>query len=559
MFKKILIANRGEIAVRVIRACRSLGIGSVAIYSEADRDALHVRLADEAVGCGPARATESYLDAAGIVEIARRVGANAVHPGYGFLSENADFAERVEAAGIIFIGPSPNVIRSMGLKIAAREHMRAAGVPIVPGSDEIAKSSGARESAAKLGYPVLVKASAGGGGRGMRRVEDEAELDAALERATSEAEAVFGNDAIYLEKCLLGARHIEIQIIADSHGRVAHLGERECSIQRRHQKLVEEAPAYGMTDELRAAMGEAAVHAAQAVGYEGAGTCEFLVDEAGEFYFLEMNTRIQVEHPVTECVTGFDLVDLQIRIAAGERLPFTQDDVSLNGHAIEVRIYAEDPDRAFMPSPGQIVGWSPPSGRGIRLDSGFESGQTVTAHYDPMIAKLIVSGRDREEALTRMSDALEHFWIAGIRTGLPFLRRLVENQAFRSGRYDTDFLDSEMSVALPPLDANLRSLVVAAVAHRASFGDVDGGKRFRVTLPKQEGIVVEILSSSNPVRVRLDGREVEFDLSEVEAPITDFVVGDVCTRMAIVAGRKGGFDVALRDRALRVKCEMDRA
>jgi acetyl-CoA carboxylase biotin carboxylase subunit len=559
MFDKILIANRGEIAVRVVRACRSLGIRSAAIYSEADRDALHVRLADEAVACGPARAAESYLDAGRIVEIAKRLGADALHPGYGFLSENADFAERVEAAGITFIGPSPKIIRSMGLKVAARERMRAAGVAIVPGGEEIVSARAAREAASELGYPIFVKASAGGGGRGMRRVENEDELEAALGRATSEAEAVFGNGAIYLEKCLLAARHIEIQLIADGHGHVVHLGERECSIQRRHQKLVEEAPAYGMTDALRATMGEAAVRAAKAVGYEGAGTCEFLVDKAGDFFFLEMNTRIQVEHPVTEAVTGLDLVDLQIRIAAGETLPFTQDDISLKGHAIEARIYAEDPDKGFLPSAGRMVGWSLPSGAGIRLDSGFESGQTVTAHYDPMIAKLIVSGRDRKEALERFADALEAFWIAGIRTGLPFLRRLVENPVFRSGCYDTNFLENEMSAGLAPLDVDLRDLVFAAVAHRASVGDVGGGKQFRMALPKQEDVGVEISSWSNPIRARVNDRDVEFEFSDAEGSITDLVRGELSTRMTIIERRRGGFDVGLRDRVLLVTCEVDEA
>jgi acetyl-CoA carboxylase biotin carboxylase subunit len=561
MFDKILIANRGEIAVRVIRACRLLGVRSVAIYSEADREALHVRLADEAVACGPARASESYLDSAGIVEIAKRVGADALHPGYGFLSENAEFAEAVTAAGIIFIGPSPEVIRSMGLKISSRERMRAAAVPVVPGGDEIRNAFAARQMAAGLGYPVLVKASAGGGGRGMRRVDDEAELEAALERAASEAEASFGNGAIYLEKCLIRPRHIEIQIIADRHGNVIHLGERECSIQRRHQKLVEEAPAFGMTDERRDAMGEAAVRAAKAVGYEGAGTCEFLVDAKGDFYFLEMNTRIQVEHPVTEAVTGLDLVELQIRLAAGESLPLTQSDLSMKGHAIEARIYAEDPDKGFIPSPGPIRGWLAPSGPGIRLDSGFEGGEIITAHYDPMIAKLVVSGRDREEALARLAAALDQFSIAGIRTGLPFLRRLVENAVFRKGSYDTGFVDAEMSNALPTLDVEARELVLAAVGHRAALREEGAVRRFRVALPKREAVVVEVLSLSNPVQVRVGEHEVEFEISSsepaAESPIVMVRRGDTACRMTIVARKKGGLDVGLRDRVLRVKCEAE--
>ncbi len=559
MFDKILIANRGEIAVRVIHACRKLGIRSVAIYSEADRDALHTRLADEAILCGPAPATESYLDAAGIVEIAKKIGAEAIHPGYGFLSENAEFAETVAVAGLGFIGPPPEVIRSMGLKLAARERMRAAGVPVVPGSGEILNAGEARRIAAELGYPVLVKASAGGGGRGMRPVDNEGDLEAALERAASEAAAVFGDGAIYLEKYLHAPRHIEIQIMADCHGNFVHLGERECSIQRRHQKLVEEAPAYGITDLLRAAMGETALRVARAVGYEGAGTCEFLVDEAGEFFFLEMNTRIQVEHAVTEAVTGVDIVELQIRIAAGELLPFTQDEISLEGHAIEVRIYAEDPDKAFVPSPGPILGWLVPRGPGIRLDSGFELGQTVSVHYDPLIAKLIASGRDREEALVRMQNALEEFWIAGIRTGLPFLRRLVENPVFRKGRYDTAFIDVEMSTGHLPLDAELRDLVLAAVADRASAGKLDGARRFGLALAKQEWVAIEVLSRSSPIRVRVADHVVEFEVSDLESPIRNIVQGDHCLRMSIVERKKGGFDVGLRDRVVRVTCEAEGA
>ncbi len=561
MFEKILIANRGEIAVRVIRACRLLGVRSVAIYSEADCEALHVRLADEAVACGPARASESYLDSAGIVEIAKRAGADALHPGYGFLSENAEFAEAVAAAGITFIGPSPDVIRSMGLKISARKRMQAAGVAVVPGGEAVEGAGSARRTASELGYPVFVKASAGGGGRGMRRVEDEGELEAALERAASEAETAFGNGAIYLEKCLIRPRHIEIQIIADRHGNVVHLGERECSIQRRHQKLVEEAPAFGMTDALRAEMGEAAVRAAKAVGYEGAGTCEFLVDAKGDFYFLEMNTRIQVEHPVTEALTGLDLVDLQVRIAAGESLPLTQAEMSITGHAIEVRIYAEDPEKGFIPSPGRIAGWSAPGGPGIRIETGVEGGETVTAHYDPMIAKLVVSGRDRREVLNRLTAALGKFWIAGIRTGLPFLRRLVENSVFQKGSYDTGFIDAEMSDAVPSLDPEVRELVLAAVGHRAVLREKGDVSRFRVALPKQEAVVVEVLSSSNPVQVRVAEHEIEFDISNSESvadsPVAMVRQGDAEYRMTIVARKKGGFDVGLPDRVLRVKCEAE--
>ncbi len=554
MFEKILIANRGEIAVRVVRACHLLGVGSVAIYSEADEDSLHRRLADEAVCCGPARATESYLDVAKIVEIATRVGADAVHPGYGFLSENADFAQAVTDAGIVFIGPTPDVIRAMGLKIGARERMIEAGVPVVPGGAEITDPAEARKAAAEIGYPVLVKASAGGGGRGMRRVEQESELESALERAASEAATSFGDGAVYLEKCLIGPRHIEFQIMADSMGHVIHLGERECSIQRRHQKLVEEAPAFGMTGALRAAMGDAAVRAARAVDYVGAGTCEFLVDARGEFFFLEMNTRIQVEHPVTEAVAKVDLVDLQIRMAAGEALSITQKDVSMTGHAIEARIYAEDPDKNFIPSPGPIVAWSAPSGPGIRLDSGFEGGQTVTSHYDPMIAKLIAYGADREEALGRLAAALEEFTIAGIRTGLPFLRRVCENEVFRDGAYDTGFIENEMAAGPEPLDEDLRDLVLAVVAHRAAVTDPRGASRFEVALPKTEAVLAEVLRGGDRDRVRLGDREILLDLSSETDAILALARSDGPLALTIVARKKGGFDVALRDRVLRVAC-----
>ena len=556
MFKKILIANRGEIAVRIARACREMGIASVAIYSEADETALHVRAADEAVCCGPARATESYLDAARIVGIAREVGADAVHPGYGFLSENAGFARAVTDAGITFIGPTPEVIASMGLKIAARERMIAAGVPVVPGGDEIKDPAVARKAAAEIGYPVLVKASAGGGGRGMRRVDDEADLEVALERASSEAEAAFGDGAVYLEKCLIGPRHIEIQVMADAHGHTLHFGERECSIQRRHQKLIEEAPAYGMTAEMRAAMGEAAVLAAQAVDYVGAGTCEFLLDARGEFYFLEMNTRIQVEHPVTECVTGVDLVAMQIRMAAGERLELEQEDVRLTGHAIEVRIYAEDPDKGFIPSPGPIVDWRAPEGDGVRLDTGFEGGQTVTPHYDPMIAKLIVSGGDRAEALARLEKALESYVISGIRTGLPFLRRVCENAAFREGAYDTSFIENHMPEPAPALSDSEKDEVIAAVAYRASRnGDTSGP--FEIALPKSDAIRARASSDSSKgqIVVDLDDRSVEFEVLEEAGSILNVRFASGTRLMTIVARKKGGFDVGLRDRVLRVKCK----
>jgi acetyl-CoA carboxylase biotin carboxylase subunit len=559
MFESILIANRGEIAVRIARACATLGARSVAIYSEADADAPHVRAADEAHPCGPARASESYLDIARIVEIAKRAGVDAIHPGYGFLSESAEFAEAVVAAGLIFIGPTPEVIRAMGLKVAARERMVAAGVPVVPGCDEIRDVEAAHRAAAEIGYPILVKASAGGGGRGMRRVDDESELSAAIERAASEAKQAFGDGAVYLEKLLIGPRHIEIQVMADAAREVVHLFERECSIQRRHQKLVEEAPAFGMTQALRTAMGEAATRAARAVDYVGAGTCEFLLDAEGHFYFLEMNTRIQVEHPVTEAITGIDLVATQIRVASGEALGFSQSDLAITGHAIEARIYAEDPDKGFIPSPGKIEVWAAPEGNGVRVDAGFEAGQTVTPHYDPMLAKLIVHGRDRSEALERIERALEDFRIVGIRTGLPFLRRLARNSSFRRGAYDTRFIESEMSDGPDPLTSEERDLIFAALAvlsarsaHEAESKPIDRAE-FDLSLPKEPSVHACVQVARNPCRVELDGREVEFDLT-TESPFTA-TIGHAGNEKSIdfVRRKQGGYDVGLGDRVLRIK------
>ena len=550
MFSKILIANRGEIAVRIARACHELGVRSVAIYSEADADALHVGQADEAVYCGPARATESYLDIAKIVALAQEAGADAIHPGYGFLSENAAFARAVVEAGLTFIGPTPEVISSMGLKVAARERMVAAGVPVVPGVGELRDPAQAQVAAEAIGYPVLVKASAGGGGRGMRRVDRSEDLEEGLERASSEAQAAFGDGTVYLEKCLIGPRHIEIQIMADAFGHTLHFGERECSIQRRHQKLVEEAPAFGMTPTLREEMGAAAVRAAESVDYVGAGTCEFLLDARGEFYFLEMNTRIQVEHPVTEGVTGVDLVAMQIRMAAGQRLEMRQEDVELTGHAIEARIYAEDPDKGFIPSPGPILAWQAPSGPGIRLDTGFEGGQTVTPHYDPMIAKLIATGRDRAEALDRLARALDSFWIAGIRTGLPFLRRVCENDAFGRGAYDTGFIEAHMSDAPVPLHGADRDRVLAIVALRAAANGPDPA-RFRLALPKDEAVLAEVVAGA----VSLDGRPIALAILSEDDVIFEFETEAGHNRLSLVARKNGGFDVGLRDRVVRVKCE----
>jgi acetyl-CoA carboxylase biotin carboxylase subunit len=463
MFKKVLIANRGEIAVRVIRSCRELGIQTVAIFSDVDRDALHVRFADEAYPCGPPPARESYLVAERVVEIAKRAGAEAIHPGYGFLAENGDFADLCEEHGIVFIGPAGDVMRKMGDKVISRQTMEKAGVPIVPGTTERLSDEAAERWIRDSGLPVMVKASAGGGGKGLRLVREASQVKSALARARSEARASFGDDGLYIERFIEEPRHVEIQVLADSHGHVIHLFERECSIQRRHQKVIEEAPANRMTPELRANMGEAAVAAAKAVGYRGAGTCEFLVDPKGHFYFLEMNTRVQVEHAITEAVTGVDIVKAMIRVAAGEPLGIEQDEVTINGHAIEARIYAEDPDKNFVPSPGRILVYRPPDGIGIRVDSGVYQGAEVTVNYDPMVAKLIAWGSDRREAIDRLRRALQEFVVKGIKTSIPFHQRVLRHPRFLEGHYDTGFIDAHMKDWGHETDGG-EELHVAAVA-----------------------------------------------------------------------------------------------
>jgi acetyl-CoA carboxylase, biotin carboxylase subunit len=442
MFKKILIANRGEIACRVIRTCREMRIAAVAVYSDVDSDALHVRMADEAYHIGPAPSNESYLRGERIIEVARASGADAIHPGYGFLSENAEFVRQVTAAGITFIGPPPEAMEAMGGKISARKIAIEAGVPVVPGTTEpLVSFEEASDVAASFGYPIMLKASAGGGGKGMRLVEAESELRSAFENARSEARASFGDDAVYIEKAVVRPRHVEIQIFSDKHGNHVHLGERECSIQRRHQKVIEEAPSPINSAELRSAMGECAVMVARAVGYVGAGTVEFLVSDLDRsFYFLEMNTRLQVEHPVTELVTGVDLVREQINVASGERLSFEQQDIHLRGHAIECRIYAEDPDQNFLPSPGRITKLRIPHGPGVRDDGGVYEGGEVSIYYDPMISKFAVHGRDRSEAIDRMRRALGEYEVAGIQTTLPFFRAVLEDEEFIVGQLDTGFI-----------------------------------------------------------------------------------------------------------------------
>ncbi|HEX3559389.1 MAG TPA: acetyl-CoA carboxylase biotin carboxylase subunit [Pyrinomonadaceae bacterium] len=482
MFKKILIANRGEIAVRVIRACRELDISPVAVYSEADAAALHVRLADEAYLLGPAPSVESYLRIERVVEAARLSGAEAIHPGYGFLAENAGFARAVAAAGLVFIGPSPEAMELMGSKTSARRAATAAGAPVVPGTNEaLASVEDARATALSVGYPVMLKAAAGGGGKGMRLVASEDEMASAFETARSEAASAFGDSSVYIEKAVERPRHIEIQIFADAQGNFVHLGERECSIQRRHQKVIEECPSPIDDADLRETMGAAAIRIARAAGYIGAGTVEFLVsDVTREFYFLEMNTRLQVEHPVTELVTGFDLVREQIRVAYGLPLSFTQADVHWTGHAVECRVYAEDPEQNFMPSPGRIAVLRVPAGPGVRDDSGVYEGAEVSIYYDPLVSKLAAWGRTRAEAIERMRRALSEYTVGGIKTTLPFFREVMRDPEFVAGRLDTGFITrfnerrraaEAARAAEPTADEIIRrdmATIAAALAYRES-------------------------------------------------------------------------------------------
>ncbi|QHN49821.1 acetyl-CoA carboxylase biotin carboxylase subunit [Geobacillus stearothermophilus] len=443
MIKKVLVANRGEIAVRIIRACRELDIETVAVFSQADRDALHVQLADEAYCIGPTASKDSYLNFTNIMSVATLTGCDAIHPGYGFLAENEAFTELCRECNVTFIGPSPEAIAKMGIKDIARETMREAGVPIVPGSRGVIESlEEARAIAAEIGYPVIIKATAGGGGKGIRVARNEEELVKGINITQQEAATAFGNPGVYIEKYIEDFRHVEIQVLADSYGNTIHLGERDCSIQRRLQKLVEEAPSPALDDDMRRRMGEAAVKAAKAVNYTGAGTVEFIYDHRNkQFYFMEMNTRIQVEHPVTELITGVDLVKEQIRVAAGEKLSLTQEDVSFNGWAIECRINAENPAKNFMPSPGKIAMYLPPGGPGVRVDSAAYPGYTIPPYYDSMIAKLIVHAPTREEAIARMRRALSEFVIEGIHTTIPFHIKLMEHEKFQSGEFNTKFLE----------------------------------------------------------------------------------------------------------------------
>jgi len=472
MFRKVLIANRGEIAVRIIRACRELGIQTVAVYSEVDRHALHVRHADEAHCIGPAPSRESYLRVDKILDVAHQTHADAIHPGYGFLAERSDFAQACEDSGITFIGPKPSAIAAMGDKAVARATVQKAGVPVVPGTEG---EGGLRDNeiidiAPQIGFPLLIKATAGGGGKGMRLVEKPDDLSGMLASARREAESAFGDGAVYLEKLVVGARHIEIQLLADTHGNVIHLNERECSLQRRHQKIIEESPSMAIDDDLRWRMGEVAVKAAKAVDYHNAGTIEFLLDKDKHFYFLEMNTRLQVEHPVTEMVTGLDIVKEQIRIARGRQLRYTQDDVGINGWAIECRITAEDPFNSFMPSTGRITRLSLPTGPGIRVDSGVYDGFEVTPYYDPLIAKLICWGETRGEAILRMRRALEEFRIIGIKTNIPFHQAMMDSHRFMAGSFDTRFVEDRFSMEEEnhPDQMRVVAIVGTLIAHSQS-------------------------------------------------------------------------------------------
>ena len=465
--KKLLVANRGEIALRILRTARRMGLTTVAVYSEADAHAPHVRFADEAYCIGPPPARDSYLRGDHLIELCQRIGADALHPGYGFLSENAAFCRAVAAAGITFVGPPPEAMELMGSKIASKQAVKGYGVPLVPGVDHaIANPDEALRVAREVGLPVLIKASAGGGGKGMRIVEREADLAEQMQLAVSEALNAFGDGSVFIERYVTQPRHIEIQVLADAHGHVVHLFERECSIQRRHQKVVEEAPSALLSPELRHRMGEAAVSVCRACGYVNAGTVEFLVDAQGQFYFLEMNTRLQVEHPVTELITGLDLVEQQLRIAQGEPLAFSQDDLRIKGHAIEIRVCAEDPRNNFLPDTGTLHVYRPPRGKGIRLDGGYTEGMEVSVYYDPLLAKLIVHGPNRPAAIRRLIEAIDGFVVVGVETTLPFCRYVLEHPAFVSGQFDTGFVQAHFqpeALAEAPADAQAAALLGAAI------------------------------------------------------------------------------------------------
>ena len=470
--KKILVANRGEIALRVMKSIRKMGLKSVAVYSEADRNAPHVRYADEAVCLGAPPSSESYLLGDKIIDFSKKLGVDGIHPGYGFLSENADFAEKVTNSGIEFIGPKPHAIKVMGDKLAAKDTVKAYDIPMVPGIDKaITDVHKAMQIAKEIGFPILIKASAGGGGKGMRVVEEEKLLEEQMKRAISEAKSAFGDGSVFIEKYVTSPRHIEIQILADKHGNVLHLFERECSIQRRHQKVVEEAPSAILTDELRQKMGEAAVNVAKSCDYVGAGTVEFLLDADHNFYFLEMNTRLQVEHPVTELITGIDLVEEQIKIARGECLSFTQKDLHMTGHALELRVYAEDPQNNFLPSVGHLRSYSLPEGEHIRVDNGFEEGMEIPIYYDPMLSKLITFGKTREEAIQRMIEAIDQYKVIGVDTTLAFGKFVCQHEAFMSGDFDTHFVKNYYTGEMLEEQYKEEAEIASLIAIKAYFKD----------------------------------------------------------------------------------------
>ncbi|WAC10412.1 acetyl-CoA carboxylase biotin carboxylase subunit [Dyadobacter pollutisoli] len=464
LIKKILVANRGEIALRIMRTAREMNIATVAVFSEADRKSPHVRYADEAVCIGPAPSSESYLNMPKILQVCKDLGVDAIHPGYGFLSENAIFAKKVQDAGLIFIGPSPEAIEVMGSKLAAKQAASRYNIPMVPGTAEaIEDRQQAKEIAGAIGYPILIKASAGGGGKGMRVVNNEREFDEQMDRAVSEALSSFGDGSVFIEKYISSPKHIEIQVLGDHHGNIIHLFERECSIQRRHQKVVEEAPSISISPEIRKEMGRCAVDVARSCGYYGAGTVEFIMDENRGFYFLEMNTRLQVEHPVTEQITGIDLVKQMILIAEGNALEIQQDDLAINGHAIEIRVYAEDATNNFLPDVGTLHTYVKPDGNGVRVDDGFEQGMDIPIYYDPMIAKLITYGQNREEAIAKMVRAIDEYHISGVQTTLPFCRFVMNHEEFTSGRFDTNFVASYFDPEKLKNNANEDEIQLAAV------------------------------------------------------------------------------------------------
>jgi propionyl-CoA carboxylase alpha chain len=541
MFRKILIANRGEIGCRVIRTAQRMGIATVAVYSDADAEALHVRMADEAVPIGPAAAAESYLKIERIVEACRMTGAEAVHPGYGFLSENAAFATALATAGVAFIGPGPDAIAAMGDKIESKKLARAAGISTVPGHLEVIPDAESAVAVARdIGYPVMIKASAGGGGKGMRIAANDAEVRDGFRSAASEAKSSFADDRIFIEKYIEEPRHIEIQVLGDTFGNLVHLGERECSIQRRHQKVIEEAPSPFLDNDTRKAMGRQAVALARAVGYRSAGTVEFIVDRERNFYFLEMNTRLQVEHPVTELVTRLDLVELMIRVTAGEPLPFTQKDVRLKGWAIEAHIYAEDPTRNFLPSTGRLIRYRPPAGEGLRLDTGVFEGAEISVYYDPMIAKLVASGPDRDTAIERLRDALDSFFVAGVQHNIPFLAAVAAKPRFRAGALSTNFIAEEFRAGFAPpsgfVEPDRVIVLAAALAHhriRERETAIEGklaGTRIEIA----ERSIVLLDARSYPVAVQPEGGSYRVEIEgESRVAATDWQPGQVLLHVRV--------------------------